>query len=124
MTKTDASDEIGPARVENLEALRRHVSELASKADAAAQGYDRTFWIRYAAIFFPIPFVVVLFRVHMQAWHYYVAGALFLAGMIVIYAMDLVAVEKREAAIQAAQRASETYDAARQDRCAEPPPDA
>jgi hypothetical protein len=117
MTKTDASDEIGTARVENLETLRRRVSDLAGKADAAAQSYDRTFWIRYAAIFFPIPFVVVLFRVHMQAWHYYIAGALFLAAMIVMYAMDLVAVEKREAAVQAAQRAREAYDAARVSQC-------
>jgi hypothetical protein len=113
MTTADASDEIGASQVEDLETLRRHVSDLASKADAATQTYDRTAWIRYAAIFVPIPFVVLLFRLHMQAWHYYVAGGLFLAVMFVVYAIDLAAVAKRDQAIQPAQRAQEVYEDAR-----------
>src|SRR5688572_33080455 len=113
MTKGDAPVGIGAAQVEELETLNRRVSDLARKADAATRTYDRTAWIRYAAIFVPIPFVVLLFRLQMQAWHYYVAGALFLAVMFVMYAMDLAAVAKRDKAIQAAQRAHEAYEDAR-----------
>ena len=112
MTKTDAIDQSGTARVEDLEALRRRASDLARIAEAATQRYDRTFGVRYAAIFFPIPFLVVLFRTHMLAWHYYVAGALFLVVMAAIYALDLAADEKCKEAIQAARRAHEAYEAA------------
>ncbi len=113
MTKGDASVEIETAQVEDLETLQRRVSDLARKADAATQTYDRTAWIRYAAIFVPIPFVVLIFRLHMQAWHYYVAGALFLAVAVVLYAMDLAAVAKRDKAIQAVRRAQEACEVAR-----------
>ena|SRR5688572_15873152 len=114
MTKGDAPVGIGAAQVEELETLNRRVSDLARKADAATRTYERTAWIRYAAIFVPIPFVVLIFRLHMQAWHYYVAGALFLAVMIVLYAMDLAAVAKRDEAIQALRRAQEAYKVARE----------
>ena len=113
MTEADASDEIGTAQVEDLETLQRHVSDLARKADAAIQTYDRTAWIRYGAIWIPIPFVVLLFKLDMQVWHYYLAGALFLAVALVMYAMDLAAVAKRDKAIQAVQRAQEAYEVAR-----------
>jgi hypothetical protein len=112
MTICDADMESGTVQVEDLATLQRRVSDLARDADAATQAYDRTFWIRYAAIFVPIPFVVLLFRLHMQSWHYYVAGALFLAAMLVIYAIDLAAVAKRDKAIQAVQRAQEALDIA------------
>ena len=113
MTKADASDEVGTAQVEDLQVLQRHVSDLAREADAATQAYDRTTWIRYAAILVPIPFLVLLVRLRMQAWHYYVTGALFLAAALVMYVMDLAAVAKRDKAIQAARRAQEAYEVAR-----------
>ena len=50
----NASEEIETERVKDLETLRRHASDLRRKADAATQTYDRTAWIRYAAIFVPI----------------------------------------------------------------------
>ena len=116
MTEADASDKIGIVQVEDLKTLQQHVSDLARKADAATQIYDRTAWIRYGAIWIPIPFVVLLFRLHMQAWHYYVAGALFLGVALVMYATDLAAVAKRDKAIQAVQRAQEAYEAARRSK--------
>ena len=67
MTRNEASEETGTAQVDDLETLQRHVSDLARKADAASQTYDRTAWIRYTAIFVPIPLLVLLFRLHMQA---------------------------------------------------------
>ena len=113
MTRADAGDEIATAQGDDLRTLQRRVSDLARKADAATQAYDRTAWIRYAAIFVPIPFVVLLFRLHLQAWHYYVAGALFLVLALAIYAVDLIAVAKRDKAIQAVQQAQDAYDVAR-----------
>jgi hypothetical protein len=113
MTKADVSAEIVTAQFQDLETLQRRLSELAHEADAATQTYDRTAWIRYAAIWIPIPFLVLLFRVHMQAWHYYVAGALFVVVSLVMYVVDLAAVEKRDETVEAAQRALEAYEAAR-----------
>jgi hypothetical protein len=116
MTEADASDEMGTEQVEDLETLQRHVSELRRKADAATQTYERTAWIRYAAIFIPIPFVVLPLRLHLEAWGYYVAGALFIAVAVVMYAMDLAALAKRDKTIEAAQRAQEACEAARTSR--------
>jgi len=113
MTNADVSKETGTGQGEDLERLQRNVLDLAGKADAATQTYDRTAWIRYAAIFVPIPFLVVLFRLQLLAWHYYVVGALFLVFAVAIYVMDLVAVAKRDKAIEAVQRAQEEYEAAR-----------
>ena len=113
MTPADASDEIGTEHLKDLETLRRHASDLRRKADAATQTCERTAWIRYAAIFIPIPFVVLLLRLHLEAWGYYVAGALFIVAALVMYAMDLAARGKARQEIQAAQRAQEAYEGAR-----------
>lgn len=113
MTEAEAIAGIGIAQVEDLETLQRHVADLTRKADAAKRTYERGAWIRYGAIWVPIPFVVLLFRLHMQVWHYYVAGALFLAVALVVYAMDVAAAAKSERAVQAAQRAQDAYEVAR-----------
>lgn len=112
MTETAAADGIGTEQVEDLQALQQNALDSRRKADAATQTYDRTAWIRYAAIWVPIPFLVLLLRLHMEAWHYYIAGALFIIVGAVIYAMDLVAVAKRDKAIQMAERAQEVYEEA------------
>jgi hypothetical protein len=112
MTDANASEEIGTEQVGDLQALQRHVLDSKRKADAATQTYDRTAWIRYAAIWVPVPFVVLLLRLHLEAWGYYVAGAVFIVVAAVMYAMDLAAVAKRDKAIQAAERAQEVYEEA------------
>lgn len=113
MIKADANNEVGTVQVEDLGTLQRRVTDLVRIADAATQTYDRTAWIRYGAIWVPIPFAVLLFRLDLQVWHYYLAGALFLVVALAMYAMDLVAVEKRDRAIQAVQRAQEACEVAR-----------
>ena len=113
MSGADASDEIVTAQVDDLETLRRQMSDLAREAGAAARAGDRAAWIGYATIFIAIPFVVVLFRLHMQAWHYYVAGALFLVGALVTHALELAAMTRCDSALSAVQRAQEAYEAAR-----------
>ncbi|HVE48337.1 MAG TPA: hypothetical protein VNG69_01825 [Casimicrobiaceae bacterium] len=112
MTETDAADGIGAEPVDDLQALQRNALDLKRKADAATHSYDRTAWIRYAAMWVPIPFVVLLFRRHMEAWHYYIAGALFIVVGAVIYAMELAAVAKRDKAIQMAEHAQEIHEKA------------
>ncbi|HEX6720346.1 MAG TPA: hypothetical protein VF107_02190 [Burkholderiaceae bacterium] len=87
--------------VENPEMLQRNLAELQRQADAAARLGNRSAAIGYAAIFIAIPFVVVLFRLHLQSWHYYVAGGLFLLGALVTHALELAAMTRRERAIQA-----------------------
>lgn len=112
MTEADANEAIGTEQIRDLEALHRHAADLKRKADEATRTYDRTAWIRYAAIFIPVPFAVLLLRLHMPAWGYYVAGALFIAVAGMMYALDLAAVAKRDKTIQAAQRAQEAYEEA------------
>ena len=111
--RSSAAGGIGTSRGVDLETLQRHVSELAREADAATETYERTAWIKYVAIFVPIPFVVLLFRLQMDAWHYYVAGVLFIAVALAMYALDLAAVAKRDKAIAAIEYAQEAYEIAR-----------
>ena len=79
----DGSDEIGP------------VSDGTPGADRAAEWRIGAVWVAYALIFLAIPFAVVALRLHMQAWHYYLAGGLFLGGALLICALDLVAEARR-----------------------------
>ena len=55
-----------------------------AETDSPMTTSDRVAWTSYAFIFFVLPFIVVLFRAHMQAWHYYLAGLLFLGGALLI----------------------------------------
>ena len=111
-TEAHAGDEIGTTQIGDLRALELHVSNLKREADAATRTYDRNSWIRYAATFIPVPFVVLALRFHLDAWGYYVAGAVFLAILVGMYAMDEVAVKKRNKAIEAAHRAQRAYEEA------------
>lgn len=96
-----------------MEALRARLPGLVLQAAAATQAYDRMAWARYMVIFIPIPFVVVMFRLYMQAWHYYLAGGLFLAIAIGVYAIDLAAANRRDEAARAVDRAQEALERAR-----------
>ncbi|HVE48867.1 MAG TPA: hypothetical protein VNG69_04515 [Casimicrobiaceae bacterium] len=114
MIEARPGEEIGIQPADDLEVLQRRASALKRKAEAATQVYDRSAWVRYAAIWVPIPFIVLLLRLHLEAWGYYVAGALFIAIAAVIYALDFAAVAKRDQAIEAAERAQRDYEEARE----------
>lgn len=112
MTEVDATDRIGSEQVEDPQALQRHALDLKRKADAATQAYERTAWIRYAAIWVPIPFGVLAFQAPLgslaplhrwRALHRCRRGNL---------RVDLAAVAKRDKAIQMAERAQEVYEKA------------
>ena len=102
---------VEPAR--DLEVLRHESSALRAAADKASRTYDRETWIRFTLVFFPVPFVLVLLRLEIEAWGYYVAGVLFLASATGLYALDGMAAARRDRAVQAADDAQKSYNDAR-----------
>ena len=102
----------GPS-IDAFERLQRQAVALRAQAEKMTRTYNRSTWIRFVLVFFPIPFVVVLFRLQIDAWAYYVAGALIIASGAVLYTIDSAASDKTDAAVQAADQAEQTYEAAR-----------
>ena len=70
------------------ELLRRQAADAQARAEAAALAYQRSTWMRFVGVFFPIPFVVVLLRLEVDAWTYYVWGALILGLGGLLYVVD------------------------------------
>src|SRR5258708_30318941 len=62
------------SETEKIEALQQRASALAAEAEALTDTYQRTTWVRFVAVFFPVPFVVVLLRLALQPRPYYPAG--------------------------------------------------
>ena len=67
---------------------QRRAAELGRRAAALGDAYNRTTWYRFAAVFFPIPFVVVLLRLQLDYWHYYIAGGGYILFAAVLYVID------------------------------------
>ena len=59
-------------------------------------------------MFFPIPFVVVLLRLQFEAWHYMLAGGLYVLFAGMLYTIDGRAAARRDAAQKAADAALKT----------------
>ena len=97
---------------EAIEDLQRRVAALTTQAEARARAYQRSTWIRFVGVFFPVPFVVLLFRLSIDAWAYYVAGALFIVSAAVLYTIDGAQSDKVDAAAKAAEKAQKDYDEA------------
>ena len=97
---------------EDLEVLQREAVVLTAAADAASRAYDRETWVRFALVFFPIPFIVVLLRLQIETWGYYVAGTVLLASAAFLVRLDGRAAAKRDRAVQAAEAAQQAYAAA------------
>ena len=97
----------------DLDMLRREMRARQKQARAAVRAYNRASWVRFAAVFIPVPLVVVTFRLYLEAWHYYILGGafIFLAGLL--YVLDERAVAWREASLKAAGIARATYRKAR-----------
>ncbi len=85
---------------DDLATLRQRAADL-------TRAYSRSTWYRFAAVFVPIPFVVVLLRLQLEAWHYMLAG-----GLYVLLAAALYTIDGRAAARCAA--AEKAVEAARQ----------
>jgi hypothetical protein len=98
--------------IDALEHLQHDAFALKAQAEQATQTYNRATWIRFVLVFFPIPFIVVLLRLQIDAWVYYVAGALIIVSGAVLYMIDGAASAKVDAAVAAAEKAQRTYDEA------------
>lgn len=107
-----------------VEMLRSCSAALEQRAQAATRTYNRGTWIRFALVFIPIPLAVMLFRLHLEAWGYYVAGAAVFVSATVLFILDSAAAAKRDKAIRAAEegrRAFREAAAARSGEHAAPP---
>jgi hypothetical protein len=104
---------VRPPRSEDLETLRRRAATLAAEAEVLSERYRRTTWVRFALVFFPIPFVVVLLRLEFESWHYYLAGLGYLVFSATLYKFDTRASIKCDEAERAAGRARQAYELAR-----------
>src|SRR3954451_12592707 len=98
--------------METSEALRRRASALRAEADRLTLAYRRATWIRFALVFFPVPFVVVLLRLQLEPWHYFVAGGSYIVFSALLYVIDSRASDKCDAADRAAQQAQAAADTA------------
>lgn len=66
---------------DDIEALQR-------KAAALTGSYRRMAWFRFLLVFFPVPLVVVLVRLQLESWHYYLAGTAYLGFSAVLFVID------------------------------------
>lgn len=96
----------------DLEELGRRAAALQAAAEAEAQRYDRRTWMRWLGVVFPIPFIVVLTRLYLEAWAYYVAGGALIVSAMVLFELDTAARDRSNAAGQAADAARRDYEAA------------
>lgn len=100
------------ASAQDLSSLQQRALALESHAEARTQAYQRATWIRFVGVFFPIPFVVVLLRLEMAAWTYYVWGGLIILGGAVLYVIDTAASTRVDEAVEAAATARKAYEEA------------
>ena len=97
---------------DDLALLHEQARDLESRAKAEAHAYERATWVRFVGVFFPIPFVVVLLRLEMAAWTYYVWGALIVLGGAVLYVIDTAASTRVDEAVEAAATARKAFEEA------------
>jgi hypothetical protein len=102
----------GPFR-DDLASLERQAAGLRARADDIERAYQRTTWVRFVLVFFPVPFVLVLLRLHIEAWTYYVFGGLIILFGGILYVIDGRESAKVDAAVAAAEQAERACEAAR-----------
>ena len=90
---------------EDLETLQREASALAAKARALTETYRRATWVRFTLVFFPVPFVVVLLRLQVESWTYFLYGGAYVGLSALLYVWDTRASARCDAAEQAAEAA-------------------
>ena len=101
--------------------LQRRASALRAEANALSDAYRRRTWWRFTLVFFPVPFVLVLLRLDIEAWHYFVFGGAYLGLSALLYAWDTRASDKCSAAerlAEAAEKAASVSGASTPSRAA------
>src|SRR3954463_14340082 len=98
--------------METSEALRRRALALRAEAHRLTLAYQRATWIRFALVFFPVPFVVVLLRLELEPWHYVVAGGAYIVFSALLYVWDSRASTRCDAAAAEAREAERAFEQA------------
>ena len=73
---------------DSLATLQQRATETRAQAKALTDAYNRRTWYRFTAVFFPIPFVLVLMRLEVDYWHYYLAGGGYILFAALLYSYD------------------------------------
>jgi hypothetical protein len=98
--------------MDDVEALQRRASALRAEASALSDAYRRTTWWRFTLVFFPVPFVLVLLRLDIEAWHYFLFGGAYLLFSMLLYVWDDRASTRCDRAAAAAMQAEKAFAAA------------
>lgn len=101
-----------PTPGDSLALLQQRADETKAQAASLSNAYNRRTWVRFTAVFFPIPFVVLLMRLDLQYWHYYLAGGGYLLFAALLYAYDTRFSDKVKAAEKKAEEAQRRVEAA------------
>ena len=113
---------VADQKADDLALLHERARDLEARAEAGASAYERTTWIRFVGVFFPIPFIVVLLRLEVEAWTYYVWGALIVGFGALLYVIDTAASTRVGEMAEAAVEARRAYEEARTRRGVPTPP--
>lgn len=97
----------------DLDTLQHRAATLGVRARALRGAYDRSTWYRFAAVFFPVPFTVLLFRLHLDAWHYCLAGGGYIVFSMALYTCDTRASGRCERAEAEAENARQDLERSR-----------
>jgi hypothetical protein len=89
--------------------LKREAEAAHEEWQAAVRRYDRRTWPKLAVVFFLAPTFVVIFRLQLEAWGYYLAGTLFAVSALVMVVLDKAAMAERDRAGRKAEAASRAY---------------
>lgn len=92
--------------------LRQRASELRAEASALTRAYRRRTWVRFALVFIPVPLVLVLLRLEIEAWHYFLFGGAYVGLSALLYIVDGRESERCDAADKAAGEAERAANAA------------
>jgi hypothetical protein len=98
--------------MDDVEALQRRALALRAEADALTRAYRRSTWWRFTLVFFPVPFVLVLLRLEIESWTYYIFGGAYLGFSALLYIWDSRASTRCDRAAAAAMQAEKACEAA------------
>ncbi|CAN5663118.1 hypothetical protein BH10PSE6_BH10PSE6_03580 [soil metagenome] len=83
-----------------------------AEATARTLAYRRGTWVRFALVFIPVPLVLVLLRLQIEAWHYFLFGGAYIGLSAWLYVIDGRASARCDEAEKAAKEAQRAVDAA------------
>ena len=83
-----------------------------AEATARTLAYRRQTWVRFALVFIPVPLVLVLLRLQIEAWHYFLFGGAYIGSSALLYTIDRRASDRCDAADKAADEAERAAEAA------------